>query len=169
MSSRRVLQPHQEQPPSGCTTLPCPSAHTWLEGVLLRQLRAGCGPPAWFWGPLAIPAMSFADSHGKMAWSPPLPRHISEGYFLHEEKPGGPGPDHAPPAGPAQMQHAELASAVHMQTAACYQDEQQPGKVSQPLHLNERQQEKIGLLKVLGFWALTSFRNILDLTSAKTM
>lgn len=68
----------------------CPSAHTWLEGVLLRQLRASCGPPAWFWGPLAIPAMSFADSHGKMAWSPPLPRHISEGYFLHEEKPGGP-------------------------------------------------------------------------------
>lgn len=26
--------------------------------------------------------------------------------------------------------------------------------MSQPLHLNERQQEKIGLLKVLGFWAL---------------
>lgn len=95
---------YQEQPPSGCTTLPLGSHLVGASAPETAKSRL-C-PPARFWGPLATPAMSFADSHGRRAWSPPLPGHISEGYFPHKEKPGGPDPDNAQPASPAQMQHA---------------------------------------------------------------
>lgn len=47
----------------------CPSAHTWLEGVLLRQLSAGCGPPAWFWGPYQPCPLQTAMAR----WPGPLP------------------------------------------------------------------------------------------------
>lgn len=122
-----VLQPHQEQTPSGYTTL-AHSSH--LIGVLLRQrdsvLRGGCSRPAQFWEPLLVPGPQWACPVQTVMADDLLPfpqGTISEGtWAILPMRTSQEALSQTMPSLQAlfQQQHAVLTSAAHIPIAACY-------------------------------------------------